>query len=41
MNFEVFNSLQELEARLEELKGVAVETITGIQGNVFTLKWRG
>lgn len=40
MNFEVFNTKEELDARVFELLGEALEIISDYNGKVFTLKWR-
>lgn len=40
MNFEVFNTQDELDDRVMELMGVAREIVTDYAGGVFTLKWR-
>lgn len=40
MNFEVFNTEQELQARVQALQANGVrDLITGFNGNVWTLKW--
>lgn len=40
MNFEVFNTEQELQARVQALQAKGVrDLITGFNGNVWTLKW--
>jgi len=40
MNFEIFNTQEELDARVNELRGVAIEIITNHNGRVFTLMWK-
>lgn len=40
MNFEVFKTQEELDARIVELIGQTTEVITDFNGSVFTLKWR-
>ena len=40
MNFEVFNTVEELEARIDELKAQGViKYIDSFNGSVYTLKW--
>lgn len=39
MNFEVFNTEQELQQRVKELRGIATSVITAFNGSVYTLKW--
>lgn len=40
MNFEVFETEAELEERIVDLTGIAVEIIWAQQGDIYTLKWR-
>lgn len=41
MNFEVFSTLEEQEARVFELKKIgAIEIIPAFNGRAYTIKWR-